>query len=122
MIYKEKMQGKILIQFMKQLIKGSDRKVFLILDKLRVHYAKDVKEWLASHRRKIEVLHLPSYSPELNPDAYLNGDSKAGVHSCPPSRRQENLIQKVTSHMRKMQKLPGRVRQYFRHPKIAYVG
>ncbi len=122
MIYKEKMHGKILIKFMKQLIKGCDRKVFLILDNLRVHHAKDVKEWLASHHKEIEVFYLPSYSPELNPDEYLNCDLKAGVHSRPPSRSQGHLIRKVKSHMRKLQKLSGRVRNYFRHPKIAYAG
>ena len=120
MIYKEKMHGKVLIKFMKQLIKGSTRKVYLILDNLRVHHAKDVKEWLANHHKEIEVFYLPSYSPELNPDEYLNCDLKAGVHSRPPSRSQDNLIKKVKSHMRKLQKLPGRVRKYFRHPKIVY--
>lgn len=122
MIYKEKMHGKVLIKFMKQLIKNSDRKIYLILDNLRVHHAKDVKEWLVSHPKEIEVFYLPSYSPELNPDEYLNCDLKAGVHSRPPSRSQENLIKKVRSHMIKLQKLPGRVRKYFKHPKIAYAG
>ena len=27
-----------------------------------------------------------AYSPELNPNEYLNGDLKAGVHSKPPAR------------------------------------
>ncbi|MBN4054592.1 IS630 family transposase [Nitrospira defluvii] len=120
MIYKEKMNTEVLIKFIKQLIKGSDRKIFLILDNLRVHHAKRVKAWLEKHPKEIEVFYLPSYSPELNPDEYLNGDLKAGVHSRPPSRSQADLIKKLRSHMIKLQKLPQRVSNYFKHPKISY--
>lgn len=120
MIYKEKMRAQVLIKFMKQLIKGSRRKIFLILDNLRVHHAKLVKKWLEKHLKEIEIYYLPSYSPELNPDEYLNCDLKAGVHSKPPSRSQEHLIKKVRSHMIKLQKLPARVSRYFKHRKIAY--
>lgn len=120
MIYKDKMNAQVLIKFLKQLIKGAKRKIYLILDNLRVHHAKLVKAWLEEHRKEIEVFYLPSYSPELNPDEYLNCDLKAGVHSRPPSRTQEGLIKKVRSHMIKLQKLPARVTSYFKHPKIAY--
>jgi len=120
MIYKEKMRAQVLIKFMKKLIKGSARKIYLILDNLRVHHAKLVKEWLSGHLKEIEIFYLPSYSPELNPDEYLNCDLKAGVHSRPPSRNQKDLIKKVKSHMMKLQQLPERVSSYFQHPKIAY--
>lgn len=62
------MNADILIDFMKRLIKDAKRKVFLILDNLRVHHAKVVKAWLVEHEEEIEVFYLPSYSPELNPD------------------------------------------------------
>ncbi len=63
---------------------------------------------------------LPSYSPELNPDEYLNCDLKAGVHSGVPARTKEQLKKKAISHLRKIQKLPGRVCKYFMHSKIKY--
>jgi hypothetical protein len=66
------------------------------------------------------VFFLPAYSPELNPDEYLNCDLKAGVHSGAPARNAKSLKRKVVSHMRKLQKLPDRVAAYFRHPKIKY--
>ncbi len=105
---------------MKQLIKGSSRKIFLILDNLRIHHDKLVKKWLEKHLEEIELHYLPSNSPELNLDEYFNCDLKAGVHSKPPSRTQAHLIEKIKSHMMKLQKLPARVRSYFEHRKIAY--
>jgi transposase len=110
----------IMIDFCKRLIKTAKRKVFLIVDNLRVHHAKLFKAWLAEHRDEIEVFYLPSYSPELNPDEYLNCDLKAGVHSGKPARTKEQLRKKVTSHMRMLQKKPQRVEKYFEHRKINY--
>ncbi len=114
------MNSQVLIKFMERLIKDSDKKVFLILDNLKVHHSNMVTDWLKEHKRQIEVFHLPAYSPELNPDEYLNGDLKVGVHSGVPARTKEQLKRKAISHLRKLQKLPGRVMKYFRHPKIAY--
>jgi transposase len=114
------MNSQLLIGFMKRLVKDAGRKVFLILDNLRVHHSKLVKAWLEENREKIEVFHLPSYSPELNPDEYLNCDLKAGVHSGAPARSAGQLRAKAIAHLRMLQKKPGRVRRYFLHPKIQY--
>lgn len=65
-----------LIEFLDALIKDASRKVFLILDNLRVHHSKPVKAWLAERTAQVEVFYLPSYSPELNPEERLNGDLK----------------------------------------------
>ena len=120
MVYENAMNADMLIKFLKRLIKDTDRKVFLILDNLRVHHSKVVREWLESHQGEIELFFLPSYSPELNPDEYLNCDLKTGVHSGIPARTSSQLKAKAISHLRKLQKLPARVKKYFRHPKIAY--
>ena len=81
MMYKESMTSDMLITFMKRLIKDAGRKVYLILDNLKAHHSKKVTGWIESNSEKIEVFYLPSYSPELNPDEYLNGDLKGRVHS-----------------------------------------
>lgn len=120
MVYKNKMNSQTLIKFMKRLIKDADKKIFLILDNLKVHHSYIVKDWLKEHEDEIEIFFLPSYSPELNPDEYLNCDLKQGVHSGIPARTKKQLTQKAIAHLRKLQKLPGRVKNYFKHPKIAY--
>jgi transposase len=120
MIYENALNADTMKKFLKRLIKDSGKKVFLILDNLKVHHSKDVKEWLESHKSEIEVFFLPAYSPELNPDEYLNGDLKVGVHSGVPARSSSQLKAKAISHLRMLQKLPKRVRNYFKHPKIAY--
>lgn len=85
-----------------------------------MHRGQQVQQWLAEHTEQIELFFLPSYSPELNPSEYLNGDVKQGVHDKPPTRNLSQLKQRISSHLHKLQKLPARVRKYFEHPSIAY--
>ena len=120
MLYDGTMNAAKMIKFMKRLIKDADRKVYLILDNLRAHHSKVVKAWVQNHSDDIELFFLPSYSPELNPDEYLNCDLKDGVHSGVPARSKKQLKNRAVSHLRKIQKLPGRIKKYFTHPKIAY--
>jgi len=120
MMYRDAMNSEILIKFMIRLIKDADRKVFLILDNLRVHHGKNVKQWLERNNEKIEIFYLPSYSPELNPDEYLNGNLKNKVHSEEPVRSQEDLEKKTRSFMRTLVRRPAQVRSYFKHPRVAY--
>ena len=119
-IFDGTMNANILIGFFKRLIKSAQRKVYVILDNLRVHHAKVVKVWLAEHTDQIEVFYLPAYSPELNPDEYLNCDLKGGVHRGKPARTKVQLKNKTLSHMRRLQKKPDRVKKYFNHEKIKY--
>ena len=90
------------------------------MDNLRVHHSKPVKEWLGEHNKMIEAYYLPAYSPELNPDEYLNCDLKAGVHSGKPARNKKQLKNKTAKHMQRLQKKPSRVKKYFEHDKIKY--
>lgn len=122
MIYDATFTAQMLIKFLKRLIKDAQRIIFLILDNLRVHHAKMVQEWLAEKeiQKLLRVFYLPSYSPELNPDEYLNCDLKGGVFGQAPIRDQESLKNAALSHLRLLQKKPARVQKYFENKFIAY--
>ena len=114
------LNAKILIRFFKRLIQDAKRKVFLVLDNLRVHHAKVVRTWLTEHGEQIEVFYLPSYSPELNPDECLNADLKQAVTSRPPVRAKGQLKRAAIGHLRKLSKSPERVKKYFKHAPVRY--
>ena len=88
----------VLIRSMQRLIKDVGRKVFLVLDNLRVHHRKVVQAWLEEHQELIEVFFLPSYSPEFNPDEFMNGDLKMKMSASEPTRGGELLKKKVVLH------------------------
>jgi len=120
MLY-DTMTQQTLIDFMRRLISDSQRKVFLILDNLRVHHGKLVAAWLEKHKDRIEVFFLPPYSPELNPDEYLNHALKVDVHSGTHPRTMDELVRKIRSFMRKLQKHTERVSAFFMHKRLRYL-
>lgn len=120
MIYPGALRPKTLIKFMSRLIRDANRKVYLILDNLNVHKSRDVRLWLDAHRDRIEVFYLPPYSPELNPDEYLNGDLKRAVHQDVAPRDAHQLKLIAQRHLRVIQRSPRRVRNYFKHRDIRY--
>jgi transposase len=110
----------ILIDFLERLVKDASRKIYLILDNLRVHHSKPVKAWLAKHKSKIEVFYLPSYSPELNPNEMANADLKQAVTKLAPARTKLQFIKVTTRHLRSVQRQPERVKSYFQHDPVQY--
>ena len=110
----------ILIDFLRRLIKGASKKLFVILDNLRVHHARPVKAWLAEHADAIEVFYLPSYSPELNPDEMANADIKQAITTLAPARTKLQLVKATARHLRSVQRQPERIRKYFQHEPVRY--
>lgn len=102
MLYWETMTATVLIRFLgRRLIRDTrGRKVFLILDNLRVHHSKKVKAWLEERSERIEVFFLPAYASELNPGEYLNGDLKHQVRHGPSLKSWDALEGRVRSVMR----------------------
>jgi transposase len=120
MIIDEAFNADRLIEFLGALIKDTQRKVFLILDNLRVHHGKPVKAWVAAHADRIELFYLPSYSPELNPEERLNADLKQAIGSKVPARTKTRLKAAATDHMQKLEQSPERVKSYFQDPRVKY--
>ncbi|MGI0491574.1 IS630 family transposase [Alkalinema pantanalense CENA528] len=120
MVYSCKLDATVFLQFCQRLIAHHPGKLFWIVDRHPVHRQARVQEWLAQHDQQIEMYELPSYCPELNPVEYLNQDTKQLIHDKPPTRHPGQLKRRLLSQLRKLQKLPARVKNYFKHPSIAY--
>jgi transposase len=120
MIIDEAFNSERLIEFMQALIQDAGKKVFLILDNLRVHHSKPVKAWLAERKEHIEVFYLPSYSPELNPEERLNADLKQAMGKRVPVRTKAKLREAANEHMAMLEQSPERVMSYFQDPRVKY--
>jgi transposase len=120
MIIDESFDADRLIEFFQALINDADRKVFLILDNLRVHHSKIVKAWVAERKDKIELFYLPSYSPQLNPEERLNADLKQEMSKRVPVRTKAKLREAANVHMTMLEQNPERVLGYFQDRRVQY--
>lgn len=121
MVYQGTMDQQRLITFMRRLIRTSQQKICLILDNLKVHHGKLVAAWLEKHKEKIELFFLPPYAPEYNPDEYINHGLKLSVHSGQLPFTPDDIIHKILSFMRKLQRNPALVTRVFLHPRLSYL-
>jgi transposase len=116
----ENFNAENLITFMQALTRNTPKKIFLILDNLRVHHSRVVKAWLEENKAKIEVFYLPSYSPQLNPDEPLNADLKQALRSTVAMRTRMALRNATSEYMTILATSPERVMSYFQDPRVKY--
>ena len=120
MIYEGALNTAIFLKFLRRLIKGADRKLFVIVDNLRVHRAKIVTAWLAENVDRIELFYLPPYAPERNPDEYVNNDVKQGMARRTTPMDKAAMKNGLSSHMRGLQRRPKKVRSFFQADDVRY--
>ncbi len=120
MCVKGRVNAGVFIDFLKRMIKSTDRKVFLIVDGHPSHKAKKVGKFLETVRDRLELFFLPPYSPELNPDEFVWNDLKNNSLGRKAIASIEQLKREVISYLRFIQKTPERVRSYFKAPTTEY--
>lgn len=121
MVYAGALNSALLIKFLLRLVRlAGGRKIHLILDNLRVHHSAPVKAWLAARRERIAVHHLPSYSPDLNPDERLNRSLKSKLAQLPAPRDATQLHRQTVAQLRSCHRQPALIQSYFQSPSTAY--
>jgi len=120
MVFKQNFNAGVFIEFAARLLRLRQRKLLLILDRHPVHRSAAVQRWLARHAARIELFSLPGYSPDLNPDEFLNQDVKSNaLGRRRPVTRQE-MIEGVRSYLRSTQRQPAIVKRYFHAESVRY--
>ena len=122
MIYDGALNASIFLGFLRRLVKGAARKLFVIVDNLRVHRAKVVTAWVKANIERIELFYLPPYAPEHNPDEFLNNDVKQAMARRQVPRDKASLKSGLSSYMRGLQRRPAKVRAFFKAPTVRYAG
>jgi transposase len=106
-------------EFLKRLITGMDRKIFLIVDGHPAHKAKMITSFVEENAGAIELFFLPPYAPELNPDELAWAHLKARIAKA-TAKTKDELKLTVESALYRLQKLPDVVASFFRTPSCKY--
>ena len=121
MFYEGRFNQRVLMRYLRRLVKDAGgRPLVVVMDNHPSHHGKELKAWAEREKRKIKLCYLPSYSPDLNPDEFLNCDLKYRIAKR-PDRREKGALRKVaTSVLRSLQKQPSRIAKYFEAQSILY--
>jgi len=66
--------------FLEEVLAQTTQPIILVQDGARYHTAQVTQAWLAAHAERIEVVQLPSYSPDYNPIEHVWREVKEGTH------------------------------------------
>ena len=120
MLYEETLKQDVFIEFLRRLVKYSKKKIFLILDNLRVHHSKKVQKWVKKHKKKILLFFLPPYAPQYNPYEYLNNDLKRNVNRKHIPLTKSELQSNLRSYLKTLQNKPNHIKKLFEADDVKY--
>ena len=119
MVHEGTVDAKVFKEFLRRLMVGMDRPVYLIVDGHPIHKSKLVRDFVETQQGKLKLFYLPPYSPELNPDEQVWGNVKTRV----AKKVVQNKIQMrslLSAALRRLQRRPDLVRGFFFHPECRY--
>jgi transposase len=120
MVFKSRFVTAVFLRFLRRLCKQIPRKIYLIVDSHPVHRSAAVRKEVQGYQGKLQLLFLPGYSPELNPDEYLNNDVKSNAVGRKRPSSQPEMISNVRGYLRSTQKMPETIRNYFHAKPVRY--
>lgn len=120
MTFTGRMDARKFIEFLRRLLHNAPGRVFLIVDRHPAHRARAVREFVGSTNGSLRLFFLPSYSPELNPDELVWNDLKNHGIGKRIVRGPGHLRQMAIAHLRRLSRMPQRIRAFFQHPTLRY--
>ncbi len=115
-----KMTAELFIEFLKRLLKNQNTPVFLIVDGHPVHRSAKVRDFVEATDGKLKLFILPAYSPELNPDEQVWNQLKNHRIGKMFIKSLDDMVQKVGSAMRSIQRSPALIKSFFQHRECRY--
>ncbi|MBP8276481.1 MAG: IS630 family transposase [Propionivibrio sp.] len=119
MVHEGSVTATVFREFLKRLMVGADRPVFVIVDGHPIHKAKIVKTYVESLNGQLKLFYLPPYSPQLNPDEQVWAHVKRQV-SRQLVQSKDEMKRLAIGALRRIQRLPELVKSFFRQPECEY--
>jgi transposase len=119
MVHEGSVTAQVFREFLRRLMQGAKQPILLVVDGHPIHKAKLVREFVGQQEGRLQLVFLPPYAPQLNPDEQVWGYIKPRVAKKIPENKTE-LKAFVVSALHHLQKLPEIVKSFFRHPDCRY--
>lgn len=120
MVVEGKVGAAAFVAFLKRLLHGARRPIFLIVDGHPAHKARLVERFVAATKGQLSLYFLPAYSPELNPDELVWNNLKNAALGRRPHYAKVQLKRAAISHLRSLQRSAAKVRSFFQTPYTCY--
>lgn len=120
MLTRGRVTSAVFVDFLRRLMQGMKRTVFLIVDGHPTHRSKMTRNFVESTGGKLRLFFLPAYSPDLNPDELVWNHVKNHQVGRKAIEGKDELVRAVRSALLSLSKNAQKIRSFFQKPSTAY--
>ena len=120
MVHEGSGTAEVFLRFLQQLMLNAEQPIVLVVDVHSIHKAKLIKVYVAATLGELELVYLPPYSPQLNPDKQVWKNVKAEAVK-KPAGNEFDFRPVVEKALLSLQGMTHVIASFFRHPKCGFV-
>ena len=119
-VYEGKFNADKYVECLKHFLKGRRAPVILIVDGHPVHKSKKVMAHIDSLEGMIEIVFLPAYAPDLNPDELVWNQMRNMGKSKKPLKKGESLKNRAIVDLEKIRRNKKLVKSFFKEATVSF--
>jgi len=119
-IYEGKFTADKCIECFKRFLKNRKRRVIVIVDGHPVHKSKKVMDYIESLEGALEMVFLPPYAPDLNPDELVWNHMRNIGTSKKPLKEGESLMNRATQDLESIKRDKKLVKSFFQEQSVLF--
>ena len=119
-VYTGKFNADKCVECFKQFIKNRKSRVILIMDGHPVHKSKKVMKYIESLEGKIEIVLLPPYAPDLNPDELVWNQMRNIGTSKKPLKKGESLMNRAIVDLESIKRNKKLIKSFFNEKTVSF--
>jgi len=119
-VYKGKFTGDKCVDCFKRFMRNRKSPVIIIVDGHPVHKSKKVMKYIESQEGKLEIVFLPPYAPDLNPDELVWNQMRNVGTSKKPLKKDESLMNRAIMDLESIKRNKKLVRSFFNESTVSF--
>jgi len=119
-VYDGKFNADKCVECFKRFLKGRTKPVILIVDGHPVHKSKKVMAYIDSLEGRIEIVFLPPYAPDLNPDELVWHQMRHVGTSKKPLKKGESLKNRAIMDLENIRRNKKLIKSFFEEATVSF--
>jgi len=119
-VYNGKFTADKCVECFKHFLRNRKSPVLLIVDGHPVHKSKKVMDYIESLKGKLEIVFLPPYAPDLNPDELVWNQMRHVGTSKKPLKKGESLMNRAILDLESIKQNKKLIRSFFEEKTVSF--
>jgi len=119
-VYNGKFNADKCIECFKQFLRNRKARIILIVDGHPVHKSKKVMKYIESLEGRLEIVFLPPYAPDLNPDELVWNQMRNIGTSKKPLKKGESLMNRAIFDLESIKRNKKLIRSFFEEKTVSF--